>query len=302
MYQLAEQDYAHVTQFNSVQNEVEKSRALQEVQGAIVMARKFPRDEVIVLKQLKNAAKSLKLAEQAIYAYPRGGSMITGPSIRAAETLAQYWGNLLSGTKILSQNAADHTSEVMAYCWDLETNVRNERTFKSSHIRETKSGNKILTSSRDIYEKEANDASRRLRSCILATIPKHITEEFMSFCENTLIGSTGKTLQERIEDLLNKFAEIGITKEIIEKKMGVTTDKFVAKNIVMLGYIYNTIKDNIAPASMFFDIPTPVQKQLNSALKKNKENVKVNSEPTEPQQETFINISEYGEVEENYEM
>lgn len=302
MYQMIEQDKTNTTQFVSAQAEIEKSKAIQEVQGAIIMARQFPRNEALVMQNLKNAAKNTRLAEQAIYAYPRGGSMITGLSIRAAETLAQYWGNLLSGTKILSQNAADHSSEVMAYCWDMETNVRNERVFKSSHVRETKQGNKILTSNRDIYEKEANDASRRLRSCILATIPKHVTEEFMNLCEQALIGATGKTLQERTEEMLKKFEEIGISKQIIEKKIGVTTDKFVAKNIVMLGYIYNSIKENVAPASMFFDIPTAVEKQLNSALKKNKETVKVNTEASEPKQETFIDIAEYGEIEENYEM
>ena len=296
MNNLIEQDSTNLTQFNSVQTEIEKSRALQEVQGAIVMARKFPRDEAFALEKLKKTAKNLKFAEQAIYAYPRGGSMITGPSIRAAETLAAYWGNVLYGTKELSRNSAEHSSEVMSYCWDMETNVRSERFFKVSHIRETKGGGYTLTSDRDIYEKVANDGSRRLRASILAIIPKYVTDELMEYCEATLVGSTGKTLEERISEMLDKFEQIGISKEIIEKKMGVKVDKFVAKNVVMLGYIYNSIKDNVAPATQFFDIPTPVQEQVNSALKKSKSKLKSDTKP-EPVQEALINAKDNEDYE-----
>lgn len=295
---MTEQEQMTTTNFPNVNQEIEKTRALQEVQGAIIMARQFPRDEIIVQKKLKQVSKNMKFAEKAIYAYPRGGSMITGLSIRAAETLSRYWGNISCGTKTLSQNQNDHTSEIMSYCWDLETNVRSERIFKSSHIRETKNGNKILTSSRDIYEKEANDSSRRLRACILAVIPNYIVEEFMDDCESTLVGTSGKTLKQRTEELLSKFEEIGISKEIIEKKMAVTVDKFVAKNIVMLGYIYNSIKDGFAPASQFFDIPTAAQKQVQSSLEKIRGNEQTSGEmEISPELEEMAN--EYFEQETN---
>ena len=61
--------------------------------------------------------------------------MVKGPSIRAAETLAKYWGNIDFGIKELSQNLNTHTSEVMAYAWDLETNTRQTKTFTVNHIR-----------------------------------------------------------------------------------------------------------------------------------------------------------------------
>ena len=267
MNYLQNSEQNHTTIMPNVGQEVEKARALQEVQGAIFMARQFPRNEELARKKILQTGKNLKFAESAIYAYPRGGSMIMGPSIRAAETMAKYWGNISYGSKILSQNMNENNSEIMTYCWDLETNVRAERVFKSAHIRETKSGNKVLTSNRDIYEKEANDSARRLRACILGIIPKEIIEELMDTCEETLVGKSDKTLQERIEEMVKKFEEIGITKEMIVKRMGVQLDKLVAKNVVSLGYIYNSIKENFAPASQFFDIPSEAQKQLNEAQK-----------------------------------
>jgi hypothetical protein len=284
-----------LTQFSSVQQEIEKSRAIQEVQGAIIMAHTMPRDEEVALRKLKNAARNMRFAEQAIYAYPRGGNMITGPSIRAAEAMAVYWGNLLFGTKELSQSEADHSSELMSYCWDLESNVRSERVFKSKHLRETKKGNYVITSARDVYEKVANDGSRRLRACILAIIPRHITEEFISDCEKTLVGSSGKTIEERAAELLTNFAAIGISKDIIEKKMGVSVDKFLAKNVVTMGYIYNSIKDNIVPASQFFDIPDSTKKQINSSLKSKDGPIPIEAEKQEhtPKDDIFSAADEY---------
>ena len=251
MNQLIEHDTAQITHFNSVQNEVEKSRALQEVQGAIVMARKFPRDEFVAMKKILEAAKRITLAEKAIYMYPRGGQQIKGASIRTAETIAKYWGNLSFGIKELTQNTANHTSEVMAYAWDLESNVRQERIFKVQ-----------------IYEKVANDGARRLRACILGILPSDVVEDFLTECEKTLEGSSEKPLKERIKDMLKKFEELGVTKEMIEKRIGTKTSNFIAKNIVDLGSVYNSIKNNFAPVEQYFDMPTLAETQIEASTLK----------------------------------
>lgn len=289
---LAQKENSNLTKFSSVSSEIEKARAIQEVQGAILMARQFPRDEELAKQKILRSCKNLKFAESAIYAYPRGGSMIMGPSIRAAETMAKYWGNLLHGSKTLAQNQNENTSDIMTYCWDLENNVRAEKVFKSAHIRETKNGNKVLTSNRDIYEKEANDSSRRIRACILSIIPQEIVEELLDACEETLVGKSDKTLQERIDEMVKKFEEIGITKEMIVKRMGVQLDKLVAKNVVSLGYVYNSIKENFAPASQFFDITPEAQKQLNEAQKNFKNTGKSKEkEQYQPTQEELDEIA-----------
>lgn len=269
MNDLMTQERSQITQFNSVSNEVEKSRALQEVQGAIVMARKFPRDEFLAMKKIIEAAKRNSLAEKAIYAYPRGGQQVKGASIRTAETIAKYWGNLSFGIKELNQNSADHSSEVMAYAWDLESNVRQERIFKVQHIRYSKSGgNTVLTDPRDIYEKVANDGARRLRACILGILPSDVVEDFITECEKTLEGNSEKPLKERIKDMLKKFEDLGVTKEMVEKRVGTKSSNFIAKNIVDLGAVYNSIKNNFAPIDQYFEIPTLAETQIEASTLK----------------------------------
>lgn len=265
----AENDRQAMTAMPNVGQEVEKTRALQEVQGAIFMARQFPRNEMQSVRKIMESAKRMTLAEKATYCYPRGGQQVKGPSVRAAETIAKYWGNISYGIKELSQNTAEHSSEVLAYAWDLESNVRAERIFKVPHTRYTKNGgNTILTDPRDIYERIANDGARRKRAVLLEILPGDVVEDFINECEKTLVGSNTKPLKERIQDMLKLFEELGVTQEMIEKRIGTKCDNFIAKNIVDLGGIYNSIKNNFVPIEQFFEMPTQAEKQLENAEKK----------------------------------
>ena len=291
-YLTEQQDRAAVTSMPNVGQEVEKSRALQEVQAAIFMARQFPRDEFRAAKRIMDSAKRLSLAEKAIYCYPRAGQQIKGASIRTAETIAKYWGNLSYGIKELSQNMNEHTSEMMAYCWDLESNVRVERIFKVQHIRDTKQGSKILTDARDIYEKTANDGARRLRAAILEVLPADIVEDFLKACEKTIEGSSDLPLKDRITKMLKLFEELGVTQEMIEKRIGTKVENFIPKNLVDLGSIYNSIKNNFAPVDQYFDMPTLAEKEAEKASKKIKSKPDVKNAQYEPTQEEINEVLE----------
>lgn len=87
------------------------SRQAQEVQAAMVVAKKFPRDERYSADRILSACSRETLAKDAMYEYPRGGETITGPSIRLAEALAQNWGNIDFGVIELEQKNGE--SQVM---------------------------------------------------------------------------------------------------------------------------------------------------------------------------------------------
>lgn len=58
---------------------VEQSRAMQEVQGAIFMAKQFPRDVNAAWTRVMNDCRRTGLAEVAKYVFPRGGTSVEGP-------------------------------------------------------------------------------------------------------------------------------------------------------------------------------------------------------------------------------
>src|SRR5574340_1669066 len=159
-------------------------REVAEVQGAIVLAKKFPRNQIEAMDRILNACQRPSLAEGALYSYARGGTDITGPSIRLAEVAAQNWGNLQFGIRELEQRNGESTVE--AYAWDMETNVRQAKVFQVAHKRHTKKGSYQLEDPRDIYEMVANQGARRLRACILAVIPGDVTEAAVAQCEATM--------------------------------------------------------------------------------------------------------------------
>src|SRR5690625_902222 len=161
MSELQQQFNNQGQQQNGVMAQQAMSREMEEVKGQIFMARQFPRNVFQSEQRILDACKRKSLAETAIYSYPRGGARVEGPSIRLAEVLAQNWGNMSFGIKELEQRNGESTA--MAYAWDLETNVREEKVFTVPHSRYARGKLNKLTDPRDIYEMVANQGSRRLR-------------------------------------------------------------------------------------------------------------------------------------------
>lgn len=233
--------------------EVASTRAAQEVQAAMVIAKRFPRDEQAAFQRIMQACKRKMLAEVSQYAYPRGGQTVTGPSIRLAEVLAQSWGNMACGTIELEQR--DGESVMMSYAWDLETNTRCDKVFSVPHKRDTRNGQKSLTDSRDVYELTANMGARRLRACILAVIPGDIVEAAVAECDKTMKNGNSEPLADRVRKMVGAFADIAVTIDMIEKRLGHRVDVLSESELVQLRKVYQSIKDNMASREQFFDMP-----------------------------------------------
>lgn len=232
--------------------EAATTRQAQEVQAAMIVAKKFPRDETHAFSRIIQGCRRKGLAEQAMYAYPRGGTMVTGPSIRLAEAMAQAWGNIDFGIVELEQR--DGESAVMAYAWDLETNTRQTKVFTVRHERHTKNGNKSLSDPRDIYEMVANNGARRLRACILGVIPGDVQDAAIEECEKTLRGGNKEPLADRVRKMVTAFDEYGVTQEMIEKRLGHKLDACIEQELVNLRKIYGSIKDGMAKREDFFEV------------------------------------------------
>ena len=220
------------------------SRQAQEVQAAMVVAKRFPRDEVLAMDRILKACQRTSLAAAAVYEYPRGGETVTGPSIRLAEALAQNWGNVDFGVIELEQRPGE--SQVMAYAWDLETNTRQSKVFTVPHIRQTKSGSYPLKDPRDIYEMVANQGARRMRACILGVIPGDVVDAAIAQCDKTLKESNKKPLEERVTNMCEAFQnDFQITVAALEKYIGRKAQAFSETDVIRLGKVYRSLKDGV---------------------------------------------------------
>ena len=232
---------------------VESSRAIAEAQGKLIMAKRFPRNYVESYNKAIEACQRKGFAEKAFFSYPRAGQTVTGVTIRFAEELARVYGNLDYGIKEMSHE--EGKSEMQAYCWDLETNTISSQNFTVEHIMETRQGNRKLTSQRDIYERTANDGARRLRSRILAILPPDLVEDCINECKRTLAGNNSIPLIDRVKQMVTGFAKFGVTKEMIEKRLGHTVETVTTDELTEYVGIYNGLKQKETTVSDWFEQP-----------------------------------------------
>lgn len=243
------------------------NREIAKIQGQVFMAKQFPRDEVMAMSRIMAACKRPALAQAATYSYPRGGQTVTGPSIRLAEVIMQNWGNSDFGftelQRIPGEGKNPGKSIVEAYAWDLETNTRRTTTFEVTHIRDTKQGPKPLTEERDIYEMIANQASRRMRGCILQLVPGDIVDAALEECNSTLKNEMAdpNKLKGNIAKVIKGFASMEVTESMLVKYLkDKRSTQWTAEDLQELIKIGTAIKDGHSTPADYFEAARTTQK------------------------------------------
>jgi hypothetical protein len=231
---------------------IEQSRAIAQVQGALVVAQNRPRDTMAAANRMREACQNHRLAERAFFSYSRGGGTVTGPSIHLATELARCWGNLDYGITELRRDDAKHESEMLAYAWDLETNLRATNSFIVPHKRDKRGGAELLTDMRDVYENNANQAARRLRECIFRALPGSYREEAQELCRATLEHGGGEPIETQREKMVEAFSGLGIAPRRLAKRVGKPVDKFTAFDLGELRIAFRSIRTGEADAGELF--------------------------------------------------
>lgn len=260
--QPATEDVGKTIQHQTVGEAQVIASSQYEIQSAMVLAKKFPRDEEEAQKKILKACKRPGLAKQGLYVYSRGGTEIKGGTIRLLEEAARIWGNVNAGVTELSNKKGvgnvPGESVMQAYAIDLENNVKFSSQFTVRHFRNTKQGGKVITDERDVYEMVANMASRRLRTCLERIIPGDILDEAEQACEQTMIDiekkeSQGKSDQEMNEKMAKGFAVYGVTKEMIAKRVQKNFEAINATDRHNLSLVFNSIKNGLGQPGQFFE-------------------------------------------------
>ena len=228
---------------------VQAAAAAEETKCLFLAAAQWPRDTIACRTEIMNACTDRVLAESALYAYRRGGQLIEGASIDLIEEISTIWGRINSGWIELERQPGQ--SRVLAYALDYQTLKKDQREFWVEHKGEK--GN-VLTDSRDIYERIANSAQRRKRSCVEAIIPKYIVQAAVDQVKETLLGGKdAKPFHERVAILVKTFYDKhGVTRPQIEKKIGSKIEAMAPTQYVQLVAIGKSISDG-APADQYFE-------------------------------------------------
>lgn len=234
---------------------IESQRGIAEVQGRMLIAKRFPRDSALAYQRTMTSCLRIGLANEALYKFPRAGGAVEGPSIRLAEEMARAWGNVEYGLNELSRRAGE--SEMEAFAWDLETNTRSSQRFTVRHIRDRTEGGKALDTERDIYEITANMGARRMRSRILAILPPELVRDAIARCKQTMREGGGEPLEDRIKRMMAAFQPLNVTPQMILDRLGHPIDRITPDELVDLAGIYQSLKDGQTKAADWFGKKEP---------------------------------------------
>lgn len=220
-----------------------------EIDQQISTARAYPRS----LKRAVNAIMTLatldaETAQSCIYALPRGGKPITGPSARFAEIVFSQWGNCRVASRTINVDKTDKFVEAEGLYHDLETNAARRAVVRRS-IRD-KQGRVF---SDDMITVTGNAAaSIASRNAILAGVPRAVWGQAFERCQHVLKGDV-KTLTETIVDTMKAFAAFGVTPEQVCAAIALEgTADIKLDHIPLLRGMYGTLKNGEATVEEMF--------------------------------------------------
>lgn len=238
-----------------------------EIQSAITIAKKFPRDEDTSSKMLMKACGRKAFAEDATYAFPRGGSTISGPSVNLAREGARTWGNIRYGCDIVREDEISRL--IRGWAWDMETNTRVSAEDQFKKLIQRKAGKEtiwIKPDERDLRELTNRRAAILIRNSILQLLPKDLIEDALEAAKATL-KKTVKQDPEAVNKMINAFLAYRVNSSMIEKRLGHDPKKATPEELEELRGIFNSIRDGNSTVEEYFDVAGANQEDKPAATK-----------------------------------
>jgi hypothetical protein len=215
----------------------------------VVTARKFPRSITMAVRNIMNIATLDEVtAAENIYALPRGGKPIKGPSIRFAEIVASQWGNCHTGSRIVAVDRFEKVVVAEGVFLDLETGMK-----RTAQIRRRISGKDGRIYNDDMITVTGNAAaSIAMREAILKGIPKAVWRQAYERCEATVAGNI-KTVSVSRDEAIKAFAVWGITPDQIFSALEVGgLDDIGIDEIVTMRAMFKAIKNGEQKVEDYF--------------------------------------------------
>lgn len=221
---------------------VEQSRAVAEVQAAVVVAQANPRNLDRIEAEMRAACGRRALAKRAFYSMPRAGGRVEGPTVHLARELARIYGNVDYGVRELRRDDDAGESEMQAWAWDQEKNVRSTRSFIQPHQRMVKKERVELTDLGDVYLNNQNTGARAVRECIFTVLPVWFTEEAQDAARAAIERGDGRPIEERVREAEQAFRQHGVTPAQLEARIGRPRAEWTPQDIASLEVIYGTLQ------------------------------------------------------------
>lgn len=225
------------------------SLARAEVDQQIATARAMPRSITRAVKNILTLATlDEESAEECVYALPRGGKPIKGPSVRLAEIIASQWGNCRVGTRVVHVDRFEKIVEAEGVFHDLETNMA-----VTSRVRRRITDKKGNLFNDDMIVVTGNAAaSIAKRNAILGAVPKAVWRQAYQAVEQVIAGDIA-TLSVRREKAFKAFAAFGVKPEQIFEVLEIGgADDVTLEHLPVLTGMHSALKSGESTVEEMF--------------------------------------------------
>lgn len=209
-----------------------------EIDTQVATAKRYPRQiRTFTQRVLDMATLNQETAESCIYALPRDGKTIEGPSVRLAELIIAAWGNIRVEGRVVADDGRFITARGTSL--DLENNVaiavevqrrvtdKKGRRYKDDMIGVT--GNAAI--------------SIALRNSSLKVVPKVFWWPAYLAARKVAVGDAS-TLVNRRAQMLAYFLKLGASNDKVFALLGVTAaDDITLEHLATLKGLATAIKD-----------------------------------------------------------
>lgn len=237
------------------------TREQTEIQAAMVVAHRFPRQEETCFAKVVSSCKRPSFAECARYLYSRGGNKIEGPSVRLARECARIWGNIRYGYSVV--DVVGDTTFLEGWAYDLESNTRvavgvdfKRLIFRKG--RDGAAGRWIEPDERDYRELVAKNGAIVSRNAVLQLLPPDLIEDAMGTIRGTVLAAAKGEIKQSREQAARRvvyaFREHGVTQEMIEGYLDHAISLITEEDVAELRGILTAITDGQARREEFFDL------------------------------------------------
>lgn len=233
-----------------------KERAL--IEGAYIMAKKFPRNEDDSRARIIKTCSSFTFAEKAKYKKPIGRDFIIGPTIRLAEEMFRQWGHLRVEAVVLYDDDRRRIIQVSALDLQTGSNGIMQFTVEKTVERKNAAGREIISERMNSYNEKVSIVvatedevmvkqnailSKYRRNLILQIIPNDILTDALTAVDKAMKAGIAADPQAAKKMVMDNFAKIGVMPTDIEKYLGHPIAQIVPEEIVELKDVFNTISE-----------------------------------------------------------
>lgn len=232
-----------------------------EIDTQIATAKRFPRSVTKFIEEAKSlACLDEQVAAGCMYALPRDGKKIEGPSARFAEIVMSCWGNCRAGGRVVAEERDFVVSQ--GSFMDLERNTAV--AFETKRRITTSDGRRYGD---DMIGVTGNAATAIVfRNAVLKGIPKAFWSPVYDAVRKTIIGEAS-TLKERRGAMLADFMKMGVTEQMIFGLLDVKgIEDVTGEHMLTLKGVFTAIKDGETTVDQQF--PTASAEKKKDAGKK----------------------------------